>query len=330
MNMIKFSIIVPAYNAAKWIEECISSILNQTYNNYEIIIIDDGSNDCTFKLITDLQARNIKKIQIFHQNNSGQIASRLKGIALADSDYCLFVDADDTLEVNALEALNSTIEKNNSDMVIFNGNKWDGGNKKILFWPEYKEKIWISDIDGINKIREKVIQGKRFNNICFKAIRTAILKSTKNYQNVEFIRKEEDLLMQLPYFDKIQSVTYLPYELYNYRDNIQSITYSYNHGQFQGCCFVSHELRKYAKKWHVKNYEAYCNTRFLQEVIVCIKQIGKAYKEKSQRIGYFNEIEKNNYFRSVLKSKNYSLTVKQKIILNALAHENYLLVNTVI
>lgn len=330
MENIKFSIIIPAYNAQRWISECVKSLINQTYDNFEIIIIDDGSTDLTWNVISKIKSMNEKKIKVFHQNNSGQIESRLKGIEAADSDYCLFVDADDTLELNALEIISSILNSTSVDMLVFNGYRWSASKEKSLFWPEFKENIWIKGMDGVQEVREDAIKSKRFNNIWIKAFKTSILKSASGYKNVEFVRKEEDLLMQLPYFDLIQSVAYIPYELYNYRKNEESITYHYNKDQFKGCCYVSHELNKYGKKWHVSNYQFYCNSRFLCEVIICIKQIGKAYSNVNARNELLEKIANDNYFSEVLKSKEYSLTLKQKILLRSVLNKKFSLVNSLI
>ena len=87
---ILLTIIVPAYNVEQWIKRCINSILNQTYRNIEVIVIDDGSTDNTAKLLDEF-ALNDKRIVIIHQNNAGLVAVREKGISLAKGDYVGFV-----------------------------------------------------------------------------------------------------------------------------------------------------------------------------------------------------------------------------------------------
>ena len=101
---ILLTVIVPAYNVEQWIKRCINSILNQTYRNLEVIVIDDGSTDNTAKLLDEF-ALNDKRIVIIHQNNAGLVAVREKGISLAKGDYVGFVDGDDVVEPDMYERL---------------------------------------------------------------------------------------------------------------------------------------------------------------------------------------------------------------------------------
>ncbi len=93
----KVSIIVPIYNTAKYLDACLNSILKQTYQNLEIILIDDGSTDDTPKII-DNYAKKDKRIIVFHQKNRGQSAARNVGLSKATGDYISFIDSDDTIK----------------------------------------------------------------------------------------------------------------------------------------------------------------------------------------------------------------------------------------
>ena len=104
---IKFSIIVPVYNVEKYIKKCINSILNQTYKNYEIIIINDGSTDKSKKILESY--KNIDNIKIINQTNKGLSVARNIGIKNASGDYLLFVDSDDYIDNDLLENLNKNI-----------------------------------------------------------------------------------------------------------------------------------------------------------------------------------------------------------------------------
>ena len=91
---MKFSIIVPAYNVAQYIEECIESILNQDYDNYEIIVVDDGATDETPKILDEIASKS-EKVRVIHQKNGGLSAARNSGIEAASGEYILFLDGDD-------------------------------------------------------------------------------------------------------------------------------------------------------------------------------------------------------------------------------------------
>lgn len=108
--MDKISIIVPIYNASKYLTKCINSILNQEYKNWELILIDDGSKDDSFLICQKFSKKDSRIISI-HQTNSGANAARLKGLKSSSGKYITFLDSDDTLPSNALLLLINTISE---------------------------------------------------------------------------------------------------------------------------------------------------------------------------------------------------------------------------
>ncbi len=111
----KISVIVPAYNAASWIKKCLNSIIKQTYENLEIIIINDGSTDDTAEIIDNI-AKCDNRILVIHQKNAGLVASREVGIKVSTGDYIGFVDADDTITSDMYERLIKNAIQNNADI----------------------------------------------------------------------------------------------------------------------------------------------------------------------------------------------------------------------
>lgn len=112
----KVSIIVPVYNLEKYIENCLKSICTQTYNNIEIICIDDGSSDASADIIKRLSVSD-SRIKYIHQENAGVSAARNNGMACSQGQYIMFVDGDDFLHPQAVEILLKCIIDNNADMV---------------------------------------------------------------------------------------------------------------------------------------------------------------------------------------------------------------------
>ncbi len=331
MKEFTFSIIVPVYNAENFLNDCITSVFEQSYKKYEIIFIDDGSKDNSSTILDDFVKTYFnKKIKVCHKTNGGQISARLAGINIAESDYCVFLDADDTFEKDALDTLNRYINIYEADIVIFNGS-CVSEDKQVLFWPHYKENLWYGEDSAVTEIRAAVIQGKRFNNICFKAIRTRFMQNIQNYENVSYIRAEEDLLMQLPYFDAMKTVMYIPEDLYNYRYNEESITHTFNPFKYKGSVFITEELKKYAKAWKIHDYLMLCNSRFCQEVISALKQI----KEKNEwshndRREYLKVIACDTYFRKIASKGKYHTSIKQNIIIKILYLKLYFLIEIIL
>lgn len=118
MNNKKVSIVVPVYNMADSIEECVKSLVNQDYGNYEIILVDDGSKDDSLERCNNLKRENTI-IQVYHTENRGSGPARNHGIDHACGRYIFFPDADDILEKHAISRLVEAMENGNNDLVVF-------------------------------------------------------------------------------------------------------------------------------------------------------------------------------------------------------------------
>lgn len=117
-STISISIIVPVYNAERYLQCCINSLITQTFKNIEIIIINDGSTDNSAN-ICNYFAQKDERIKVIHQMNLGLSSARNNGISVAKGKYILFVDADDWLEANSLEIIYNSAEKSGADLVMF-------------------------------------------------------------------------------------------------------------------------------------------------------------------------------------------------------------------
>ncbi len=123
-KMKKISIIVPVYNSAKTIKRCLDSLINQTYNNLEIIVVDDGSNDESATIIK-LISKQESFVKYFYQPNSGVSAARNRGLLEATGEYIMFVDSDDCIKENACELLCAAFGEN-TDLVVCGLNVYAG------------------------------------------------------------------------------------------------------------------------------------------------------------------------------------------------------------
>lgn len=109
------SVIVPVFNAEKYLHKCINSILHQTYQKIELILIDDGSTDSSSK-ICDLYSQNDVRVKVIHQKNAGQAAARNRGIEESNGDFIMFADNDDYLDEKLIENLSDSIQITGADM----------------------------------------------------------------------------------------------------------------------------------------------------------------------------------------------------------------------
>ena len=117
MKKIKFSIILPVYNAEKYLNDCIISVVQQKYQLWELSIIDDGSTDSSAKIYS--RYLQDKRIKLIKKANTGVSDSRNKGLEIAEGNYILFIDSDDLFEANALDILVKEIERREQDLYCF-------------------------------------------------------------------------------------------------------------------------------------------------------------------------------------------------------------------
>ena len=112
------SVIIPVYNVEKYLEKCVLSVLNQTYKNLEIILVDDGSTDSSSELCEKLKTLD-NRIIVVHKINGGLSDARNAGLNVCKGDYIFFLDSDDYIKSNTIEILTNIMYKDNSDLVLF-------------------------------------------------------------------------------------------------------------------------------------------------------------------------------------------------------------------
>lgn len=132
--MPKISVIMPVYNKEQYLEECLDSILRQTFEDIEVICIDDGSTD-TSLLILNRYAKRDLRIKVLQQENQGAGVARNKGLSAATGEYVIFLDSDDFFEEKLLEKLCSQIEETNSDVVVCRSDRFTQKTNKSVACP---------------------------------------------------------------------------------------------------------------------------------------------------------------------------------------------------
>lgn len=144
--MARVSVIIPIYNVEKYLNRCLDSIINQTYTDIEIILINDGSTDNSGKICDEYKKQD-RRIKVLHQKNSGVSYARLNGFNISQGEYVTFVDPDDYLDLLAIEKMVVALEKENVDMVVCQAQEIYESEIKIIIRPKlgyYKKNDIIS------------------------------------------------------------------------------------------------------------------------------------------------------------------------------------------
>lgn len=219
------SIIIPVYNAEKYIEKCLNSIINQTYTNLEIILINDGSNDNTEKICDEFR-KNDKRILLFSKENSGVSSSRNIGIKCAKGEYITFVDADDWLEFDYITKAMELIKKTKCDMLKTNYQIFETENNHYISY-QYSDNYCKIDHNRMLKIL--TIDGN-FNCVWGTFYKNSIFKNN-NLEFDENISFGEDLLFQVKNYKLFKKIYWLnlPGYIYYCSPNSASRKKNINH-----------------------------------------------------------------------------------------------------
>lgn len=214
-----FSIIIPVYNSEKYLEDCIKSVISQTYSNWEAILVDDGSNDGSRKII-DLFAKEYENIRAYHKSNSGQSDSRKFGAAHSRGKYLIFLDSDDKILDNALETImHYLINYDFPQCLIYGLRRGDFYNEKWEIWSSENECMMREKKEMLNII----LSSPQYNSLCRKAIKKEVFCTQAMSESS--MRYGEDLFQTLKIIEKLDNLLIIPQVLYSYRQNPNSITH---------------------------------------------------------------------------------------------------------
>lgn len=235
MNKPLVSIIVPVYNVEEYLVKCIDSLLEQTYSNLEIILVDDGSEDKS-GVICDKFASQDKRIKVIHKLNGGLSSSREAGISVVSGDYAMFVDGDDWIDKDTIEACIKKITDNiDLQCVLFSYVKEYDENtipvhvmdsSSYLKGKSAEEKIYRR-LFGLSA--EEMTHPERMHNIescCMKLYKTSSIKAGKFF-DTKVVGSSEDALFNMYALYGINNAYYIDKNFYHYRKISQSLTNTY-------------------------------------------------------------------------------------------------------
>ena len=302
------SIIVPVYNVEKYIHKCIDSIINQTYKNLEILLIDDGSTDNSSS-ICDKYEKLDSRIKVIHKKNNCAAAARNTGLEVATGEYIAFVDSDDFIDKNMYKDMIEKSLKYDCDLVMCDCYKVCGDNKEkfthnIRGGFYNKEQLYKEYFDKL-LMKDDINYPPTISN-CVCLIKKEIIKNN-NLKYVEGIRFSEDLLFgsQIMYY--VERFYYMKDKYYyNYISNPLSVTSTYYEGKWDIFLKLYEEIRLFFKE--KKDYDFskqiyYCLLFFVYNSINNIIYSPKSYLEKYRDI---KKILKNNEVKEMFKKINIS------------------------
>lgn len=237
------SVIVPIFGVEPFLDECVLSLLRQTYEDLEIILVDDGSPDCCDK-ICDHYAALDPRVRVIHKESSGPSDARNAGLEAANGEYIGFVDSDDYISSDMFETLHSLLVNNNSDISICGHVKTSHRGKPRLYLPRKKVRIMESE-EALSKmlqlgLYESFVWNKLFKRELFDTIR---FPSGHLY---------EDLYTTYKLIDKADRIAYSKEVKYFYRQRIGSLLHTVYSSKYYDYVQASLDVREFIESKYPK------------------------------------------------------------------------------
>lgn len=224
IDAVKISVIIPAYQVEKYLEECVDSVLKQTYPDYEVILVDDGSNDKTPE-ICDAYAEKDERVVVIHQKNGGLSEARNAGIRKASGDYILFLDGDDFYHApDMLKKLADRAGLMDADVIQFSYEKFDEETGKREPYLKAQEDM-PADLNKEKQLAWLQSNGLYIASACNKMIRRRLFDDGLCFVKGVY---SEDIDWCARLMLKAASFDYLPEQFYSYRQRGSSIRHTIN------------------------------------------------------------------------------------------------------
>ena len=317
--MPRVSIIVPIYNGAKYIHKCMEMIINQTFKDFELIIVNDGSTDNSFEMCNEY-AKTDKRIKLISKKNEGTWAARNRGIDASQGKYIIFFDCDDWYEDNLLMEMHECIYNNNVDLVISGQtNVFVDKNgetiRKVKVLPQNKFFVTKNQIlDNFIYLRKKEIGDILWNKIYKSEIIKRYNLKFENY------KRGEDTVFNANYYEHIDKCIVIGKALYNYRiENSNPVWLKYSENYLNLVLEENTTLINKLKQWGKYNNSAieYQSTHFIYRIIEYFYRVvypgnNLSFKSKYEKILNLisDEEVKKNLENSNVTGKFHKLIIK--------------------
>ena len=297
------SIIIPVYRVEKYLEECLNSVINQTYANLEIILIDDGSSDRCGQ-ICDEYAKKDERIEVIHQENQGVSNARNHGIEMAKGKYITFVDSDDYLDQDYIKYLYDEITKFNADISICGTLDIDEKNNILKRSKKFEKTLNLQDA-----IKE-MLKEKYYNSVIWaKMYQAELAKKAKFNQNLR-IAEDLDYIYKILGMSKVVRVN-TGTCLYYYRSRNDSATTNVYNENWEKEIEINKKIINDCEK-NLKSIELYAIRRYMRINYTCMMKILRNNQNDEQ----YKILQKNvmEYLWKYIFSFKISIVEKFKLI----------------
>ena len=324
---MKISVVAPVFNVEDYLPDCIESVLQQTYTDYELILMDDGSTDGSGAICDHYSKSYPEHIKAIHLENGGPLKARLLGIREARGDIIVFIDSDDCLRNDALEKISECFGTTNCDMLLFDA-------EECTMFPSIPinhslKNGTIFENESKKELYQKIVLGQIPNSVCLKAIRRECATFPQNYLDYT-ARHGEDLLLSACFITNSSKIVYLSEGLYHYRNRPGSAIHSFNVNRKESIKAVHTELEKYVEIWETPELKPLHNARKVKGWVENTKLLFKNKRQMTRR--EFNcelvSMAEDPYFRcAYMNMDRSSISEKDRIIARFLYKRQFYLLS---
>lgn len=312
------SIIVPVFNAEKYIQESIQSILNQTLKDIEIIVVNDGSTDNT-AIILNNYCEIDSRIKVFHQQNKGVSATRNVGLDMAKGEYIGFIDPDDWVDIDMYEHLYYQCKRYDLEMSMCNFIQEDiYKNIKVKNEHPIEYGMYLSKNEIIHKICTNMVRGKIFTSVCDKIYRKDFLDEY-NIRFDEEVTIKEDYFFNLELYDKLSRCAYINKEYYHYRQVEGSAIRRYHYNSIFSNNKLIKSILTYSKQWGIyEKYKFEISNLIANTYFTSLVNINNKLYKKDKRKKIMKDILNSNILKEsliILSKEDREFNLKQKMII---------------
>lgn len=304
------SIIVPVYNVEKYLERCINSIINQTYKNLDIILVNDGSTDNSGKICDEFNFKD-NRIQVIHKTNGGLSDARNAGLEIAKGEYIGFVDSDDYIALDMFETLYNLTQKYSAEISILSF--YEMYNGKLISVRDSKK---LEQMDKIEAIKELLIDTKIQSYAWNKLFKKSLFENLKFPTDKNF----EDIATTLLLFEKANKIVLLEEPKYYYLRRDDSIVGVRNYKTYKDYLDVIYNKYLYldGKYQELDLYNAYnyiINMIWVYTIIVAF-DLDDVYKDFEKQYDLFENLV-NKYKNEIIDQlDNYNKAVLYMMLLD--------------
>lgn len=297
----KISIIVAIYNVEQYLTECINSIINQTYTNLEIILVNDGSTDKSGQICDEFLKKD-SRIKVIHKKNGGLSDARNTGLDLASGDYIGFVDGDDSIEIDMYEILLKNIKKYNAEIShcgfykVINSRKYHGlGTDKIII------------LDNLKGMEEFFKLENYILSVWNKLYKADLIKGIR-FENGRCMA--EDKMFNFLAFSRAKVTVFEGKEKYLYMQRENSLINSKFNSRVLDVIYFSNKILELTKKQYPQLIQLAEKNDILENILMLTNI--EYSDQKEQLFKEYNQIvlKLRNYRYSILKNKELSISIR--------------------